>query len=227
MQRILIVIVVILAACQSHFYAATECKTQEAAIKNLTPKPNGKLWDHEKIVVCWDDANILPAEKRAFLQGAVDDGWDKQISLDFIGWQPCSETTNPDIVIINLNGPPPGGGQGQTDGFGMTDSLPDHIQIDFARCDLVPTKERCLRHIILHEFGHVLNLEHEQTRPDTPKVCSWISNDVGNGAQSVIDYHQQLVGPFDFDSIMNYCDQFTDRPSCWDIARVQLLYGKE
>jgi Sulfatase-modifying factor enzyme 1 len=71
----------------------------------------------------------------------------------------------------------------------------------------------------IHEFGHVLGLEHEQNHPDKSPSCLAV---LENG-----DYTP--LGVYDAVSIMNYCNpnygtnQYT--PSCGDIASIRGIYG--
>jgi hypothetical protein len=59
----------------------------------------------------------------------------------------------------------------------------------------------CLEYYAVHEFGHVLGFLHEQDRPEAPERCPDGSDQhtqtkVGDGVS---------LGPYDPNSIMNYC----------------------
>ena len=190
--------------------------------------PIGILWDKEEIVICWDD-EYLTKDKKDYLQSVTTKYWDENISIDFIGWKLCSDTESPDVVIKNIEEIIVDGASysGRTDTHGMPkpENFPDHIQMVFGRCDNFDYIDLCLRKTFLHEIGHVLNLIHEQSREDTPEWCTKLLADSKYKAQSnFID--QELIGPWDINSIMNYCGN-SSKPSYWDIKQVQQYYGKE
>lgn len=71
-------------------------------------------------------------------------------------------------------------------------------------------------HVVIHEFGHILGFEHEQNREEPEaRACVY-------GAESVPGIG---VGPYDPDSVMNYCGGHRSRLSEGDIANVREVYG--
>ncbi len=198
-----------------------DCKEQISSVEDKTFVQRGQLWNKEKIIVCWDEENILPYEQRKQLEDNVYYGWDTQISLDFIGWDLCSNTETPDIIIksqkedIVINGV---SFQGMAKHFGMPyNNEPNVITLNITKIQM--------KHLIIHEFGHILNLQHEQNREDTPEWCKEFMNTLGI-TQNTIE-NETVVGPFDNDSIMNYCSPSVDKPSCWDLAEAIMYYGEE
>jgi hypothetical protein len=230
-KSFILVSLVFTSCCESQFYLTTDCEAEERITQNISYEVHGRLWTKKELVVCWEDTNSLSEDDREYLHYVVEEGWDKQISLDFVGWNLCSKILNPDIIIYNESiGKDPkthASYAGFTQNFGMPKSGPNVVRVNFDGCEGKLGRNRCWRHLLLHEFGHVLNLVHEQTRPDTPKWCLSMLQNEGYQNQSLIEKDQQLVGPWDNDSIMNYCNSATDRPSCWDIAQVQMYYEKQ
>lgn len=192
-------------------------------------KIRGNLWNKEEIVVCWDDENVIEEEHRLYMQNLVQTNWDDNISVDFIGWKLCSETKTPDIVVINsgkdliIDGISYGG---YTSPIGMPSNENDiaTVTVAFEQCNLDYFRWTCVGSTMIHEFGHVLNLSHEQSRPDTPEWCSKAVESFGYRPGTNPD--QNLIGPWDPFGIMNYCSQ-VEQASEWDIKEVQLYYGEE
>lgn len=107
------------------------------------------------------------------------------------------------------------------------------LNLDFAsyqgHCTASSLKEMCVKNEAIHEFGHVLAFIHEQDRLDTPDAC--IDQVLADEPQYQFTPNGFVLGPWDLDSIMNYCTPggFFTVPrglSPGDITMVQKYYGK-
>ncbi len=90
----------------------------------------------------------------------------------------------------------------------------------------VPTRQLCIEGNAVHEFGHALSLHHEQNRYDT--YGTNISNDCIASRQGAEGKEMRSYGPWDPDSIMNYCNikyQNGSYLSSFDIENLNRLYG--
>lgn len=77
-------------------------------------------------------------------------------------------------------------------------------------------REKCIRAVAIHEFGHSLGFPHEHNRPDETECSAANSGSTGS------DY----VTPYDPVSIMNYCG-LAITPSPLDLLGAEILYPKE
>jgi len=89
-------------------------------------------------------------------------------------------------------------------------------------------KSICVKNEAVHEFGHVLAFIHEQDRPDTPPAC--IDQVLTDEPTYLFRKDGFVLGPWDADSIMNYCTpgmyDYYRGLSAGDVTTVQKYYGK-
>src|SRR5262249_537109 len=96
------------------------------------------------------------------------------------------------------------------------------------------TYESCLQFNVLHEFGHIAGLVHEQYRRDdaaADNACYAYEQSIGIGDIAPSDVGARsggtlALGPFDPDSIMSYCRRDPSPTlSPKDVELLPVLYG--
>jgi hypothetical protein len=180
-----------------------------------------KLWSRSgaitEIPVCFENPDPSNDTERGLVRTSVEETWQSVASVRFTGWGPCSATAKGIRLRIQDVGP-------YTLGLGTDlDGVRDGMSLNFTfstwstGCQM--TKPYCIRVGAVHEFGHALGFAHEQNRPDTPSWCA-----LEQGSDGDI-----LVGPWDLDSVMNYCNPAwtgDGKLSETDIEGVRAAYGR-
>lgn len=208
-------------------YAHAQFPDQDMRVlrDSVTNVPYGYFYDPSKwafttIPVCWENPSDTFANEMTMVRDAVASSWEKHSRLRFTGWLKCEPRNEGIRILIDDSGPHVQDLGNRINGKrnGMV------LNFTFANwgqsCASAPVlKEKCVRSIGVHEFGHALGFAHEQNRPDTPGECT----QAPQGPDGNV-----LLTPYDPQSVMNYCNPIYNNDgmlSELDIKSVQTVYG--
>ena len=175
------------------------------------------IWQTLQIPVCWEATPAATAIQRGWVQTQVESVWETPSYVDFTGWGLCP-AASPGVRIQVITGNPNAAGPGR-----MLDGVIGGVQLNFTfgswstPCQQTP--EACIRNQAAHEFGHVLGFAHEHKRPDKPATCTKV--DPGY-------FGDVTIGPWDLNSIMNYCNPLINNNgqlSATDVVGLRQFYG--
>lgn len=197
------------------------------------------IWPSGGFKVCWalgNDFFAATAQERQWVHEAFEETWGAHSNVTVSGWanQCLPNDRSFEGVRITVNDSQPLTSSLGTDmmSFWWRNFKDYDMVLNFAfqnygsdPCGFSNNTKGCIKSVATHEFGHALGFSHEQNRTDTPQVC----RDVESLGQPQGPDGDTFVGPWDSNSIMNYCnpkDLYDRTLSAGDIEMVQRYYGK-
>lgn len=175
------------------------------------------IWSSSTIQVCWENLNDSTVQERSWVETAATNEWESVSSVDFTGWNQCTQNSQGIRIGVGDVGP-------HTKGLGRNlNGIPNGMVLNFTygnwSTSCQTRREFCSRTIAVHEFGHALGFAHEQNRDDTPDTC--MVDPQGTDGDT-------MIGAWDLDSVMNYCNpqwSGNGRLSLTDVQMVQAFYN--
>jgi hypothetical protein len=182
-------------------------------------------WPDTLIRVCWENPEPNFAAQMQLVKQYVEETWQKYSALTFSGWEECIKRNPGDrpqlgVHIRIADASPEARGIGKE-----LDGLDGGVFISFVlKPTQVPCADMpvdCLRAIVVHEFGHIVGLTHEEFQRDAPDACTMRRDTSPAGDHGLTLY--------DKDSVMNSCNPHAGNLgvlSACDIYAIQQMYGK-
>jgi hypothetical protein len=173
------------------------------------------LWDRDDfpLSVCFQSASNSSAAERQTVRSTVEAAWPQHSEIvRFTGWDTCGPE-GADIEILH-----------SSTITRSCSTFGKYHETNSGGCDGImklrtplSSPNTNLPYAYVHEFGHALGFRHEQSHPDHDTLDPTCTDDEALGDGTVL-------GPYDPDSIMNYCAPASPVLSAGDIESIQTMY---
>ena len=184
------------------------------------------LWRTDNIHVCWEKESTGSEEDKELIRQAVVTDYALTETegfggIHFVGWSTCAREDREGIRILL------GDQAAQVRALGalmagLRNGMLLFDRMHASSCGVVGQERivACLKSTAIHEFGHALGLRHEQER-----LAGSHCPDENEELKEKIDEWGIAIGPYDRESIMNYCNTEWTHLSEGDIDALRRLYG--
>jgi len=205
-----------LAACAAENGVESGEEERIGAAEEQLYYASTKLWPARDVTVCWRTSGF--ATEKTWVREALrgQRSWAAAGDINFVGWGDCGlSTTGIQLQVGSVM---------STSTLGKSSSGATVITLDFdspetqyTRCvNNGLTRERCIKTVSIHEFGHAIGYAHEQNRGNAPDECTDATMQGSNG--------DATFGGWDVESIMAYCN-FSTEMSSMDRRGTERVYG--
>ncbi len=189
------------------------------------------------IPVCFESSTLSTQARRDQIRSVVERQWQRFGRVNFTRWDNCVAAAPGLHVEFHIGG-------GSSSGIGtQTNAVTNGVRL--AIDDESPDGGR-FAHVVAHEFGHAIGMNHEETRsdyfPGGDRNQNGIPDDgpIENVAgrcakQGTPPSTARYYGSYDATSVMSYCGNYCQGSDCGnahpalsanDIASVQVAYGR-